>query len=108
MSTLQPPRLRIPRAVRAGEAFEVRTLVEHPMETGLRRDGARIIPRDTLVSLVVTIDGAAVFEAGFRNGSAANPFHVFFLRMERSGEVAVTVTDERGRTARAAQRVTVA
>jgi sulfur-oxidizing protein SoxZ len=108
MSTLPAPRLRLPRAVRAGEAFEVRTLVEHPMETGLRPDGGRLIPRDTLVSLVVTIDGEAAFSAEFRNGSAANPFHVFFLRMRRSGEIAVTVTDEQGRTARTAQRVTVA
>jgi sulfur-oxidizing protein SoxZ len=108
VSALPAPRLRLPRAVRAGEPFEMRTLVEHPMETGLRRDGARPIPRDILASLVVTVDGAPVFEVAFHNGSAANPFHVFFLRLQRSTEVAVTVTDEAGRTARTAQRVTVA
>jgi len=54
MSTLAPPRLRLSRSVRAGEAFEVRTLVQHPMETGLRRDGARLVPRDMLASIVVT------------------------------------------------------
>lgn len=108
MSGPAAPRLRAPRGVRAGEAFEVRTLVEHPMETGLRRDGGRPIPRDMLVSLVVTLDGETVFAAEFRNGSAANPFHVFFLRMQRSGELAVTVTDEQGRSARTAQRITVA
>jgi len=43
----------------------------------------------------------------FRNGSAANPFHVFFLRLDRSAEIAVTITDEAGRTARTAQRVSV-
>lgn len=108
MSALSPPRLRLPRTVRAGEAFEVRTRVEHPMEPGLRREGARLVPRDMLASLVVTVDGTPVFEVAFGNGCAANPFHVFFLRLQRSAEIAVTVTDEAARTARTAQRVTVA
>jgi sulfur-oxidizing protein SoxZ len=30
------PRIRIPRSARAGEVIEIRTLIEHPMETGLR------------------------------------------------------------------------
>lgn len=86
----------------------MRTLVEHPMETGLRREAGRIVPRDMLASLVVTLDGETVFAAEFRNGTAANPFHVFFLRMQRTGDLAVTVTDEQGRSARAVQRITVA
>ena len=55
----------------------------------------------------VTVDGAPAFEVVFRNGSAANPFHVFFLRLDRSAEIAVTITDEAGRTACTAQRVSV-
>ena len=55
----------------------------------------------------VTVDGAPEFEVVFRNGSAANPFHVFFLRLDRSAEIAVTITDEAGRTACTAQRVSV-
>jgi hypothetical protein len=31
-------RLQVPPNVRKGEAFEVRVLVQHPMETGFRRD----------------------------------------------------------------------
>ena len=108
MSGLATPRVRLPRSVRAGESFEVRTLIEHPMETGLRRDGARVVPRDMLASLTVAFEGEEVFAAEFRNGTAANPFHVFHLRLPRSGELVFTWTDERGRTARLAQRITVA
>lgn len=108
MSAPAAPRLRAPRAVRAGEAFEVRTLVEHRMETGLRREDGRPVPRDMLASLIVTLDGETVFAADFRNGTAPNPFHVFFLKMHRSGELAATVTDEQGRSARIVQRITVA
>jgi len=108
VSGLATPRVRLPRAVRAGEAFEVRTLIEHPMETGLRRDGGRVVLRDMLVTLTVTFEGEEVFAGAFLNGTAANPFHVFHLRLPRSGELVFTWTDERGRTARLAQRITVA
>jgi thiosulfate oxidation carrier complex protein SoxZ len=108
MSTLKTPRVRLPRAVRAGEAFEVRLLMEHPMETGLRQDGGRAVPRDMLRGLTVTRDGETIFEAVFRNGTAANPFHVLHLRLDRTAELAFTWTDERGQTARFSQRVTVA
>lgn len=108
MSTLKTPRVRIPRAVRAGEAFEVRLLMEHPMETGLRQDGGRAVPRDMLRGLTVTRDGETIFEAVFRNGTAANPFHVLHLRLDRTAELVFTWADESGQTARFAQRVTVA
>ena len=43
-----------------------------------------------------------------RNGTSANPYHVFFVRMERTSEFEFTWTDERGRSARATARVQVA
>lgn len=109
MSTsLNTPRIRVPRQVRAGEVFEVRTLIEHPMETGLRQEGGRAVPRDLLNRLVVRVNGEVALQAELRNGTAANPFHVFFLRLERSSELEFTWTDERGRSARATARVSVA
>jgi sulfur-oxidizing protein SoxZ len=108
MSGLAAPRVRVPRIARAGEAFEVRTLMQHPMETGLRHEGGRSVPRDMLLSLAVTIGGETVFEADFRNGTAANPFHVFHLRLARTSDIVFTWTDEQGRSVAATHRVTVA
>jgi sulfur-oxidizing protein SoxZ len=108
MSTLKAPRVRLPRAARAGEAFEVRLLMEHPMETGLREVNGRAVPRDMLTGLTVTADGETLFAATFRNGTAANPFHVLHLRLARTAELVFTWTDERGQVARFSQRVTVA
>ena len=49
---MQQPRIRIPRSARPGEVIEVRTLIEHPMETGLRTDAAgQTIPRGMLSRL---------------------------------------------------------
>lgn len=101
---LATPRIRIPRSARAGEVIEVRTLMEHPMQTGL---GAQAPPRDMLARLVVRMNGEVLLAADYRNGSAANPYHVFFVRMERSSVFDFAWTDERGRSTRAEARVTV-
>lgn len=108
MSTLAQPRLRVPRSARAGEAFEVRCLIEHPMETGLRSEAGRTVPRDLLNRLTVRANGEVVLDAELRNGTAANPYHVFFLRLDRTSELEFTWSDERGRSVRASARVQVA
>jgi sulfur-oxidizing protein SoxZ len=105
---LATPRIRVPRTARAGEAVEIRTLIEHPMETGLRHEGGRLAPRDLLNRMVVRVNGEVALQAELRNGTAANPYHVFFLRLDRTSELDFTFTDERGRSTRATARVTVA
>lgn len=104
MSGLATPRVRVPRSVRAGEPFEVRTLIEHPMETGLQ---GRAAARDMLTRMTVRVNGEVALQAELRNGTSANPFHVFFLRLDRTSELEFTWLDERGRTARATARVAV-
>ena len=105
--SLAAPRIRIPRSARAGEVSEIRTLIEHPMETGLRHEGGRTLPRDMLTRLMVRMNGETLLAAEFRNGTSANPYHVFFVRMERTSSFEFTWTDERGRVARAEARVSV-
>lgn len=105
---MNAPRIRAPRSARPGEVVEIRTLLEHPMETGLRQEGGRTVPRDMLSRLLVRVNGEVALQAEFRNGSAANPFHVFFLRVERTSELDFTWTDEAGRSARATHRINLA
>jgi sulfur-oxidizing protein SoxZ len=106
--SLATPRIRVPRSARPGEVVEIRTLIEHPMETGLRTDGSRAPARDMIQRMVVRVNGEVALQAEFRNGTSANPYHVFFLRLQRTSELDFTWTDERGRSARATARVTVA
>jgi sulfur-oxidizing protein SoxZ len=108
MSTLPgTPRLRIPARAKPGEVIELRMLIDHPMETGLRHDGSAAPPRDLIERLEVRRDGALVFAADLGRGTSPNPYHVVFLRLERSAEITVSWTDARGRIARAAARVAV-
>jgi thiosulfate oxidation carrier complex protein SoxZ len=105
--TLSAPRIRVPRTARAGEAVEIRALIEHPMETGLRQDGGRAVPRDLLNRLVVRVNGEVAVQAELRNGTSANPYHVFFLRLDRSSDIEFVWTDERGRSVRTNARINV-
>ena len=105
---MQQPRVRVPRSARPGEVVEVRTLIEHPMETGLRAASAgqaAAPPRNMLSRFVARMNGEQVFAADLRNGTSANPYHVFFVRIERTSDFEFVWTDEAGRTARATARV---
>jgi sulfur-oxidizing protein SoxZ len=104
---LATPRIRIPRSARAGETIEIRTLIEHPMETGLRHDAAgRLVARDMLVKFTVRMNGEVILAADLRNGTSANPYHVFFVRIARSSRFDFEWADERGQVARASHQVT--
>lgn len=104
---LSAPRVRVPRSARPGEVIEIRTLIEHPMETGLRQEAGRTLPRDLINRMVVRVNGEVALQADLRNGTSANPYHVFFLRLDRTSELEFTWTDERGRSARSTARVTI-
>jgi len=81
-------RIQLPPEARRGEAVEVRILIQHPMETGLRRDthGNRIA-RNVLHSLACRYNDVEVFRATLSSGIAANPVLRFFFRAEKSGEL---------------------
>jgi sulfur-oxidizing protein SoxZ len=101
------PRLRVPARARPGEEIEIRMLIDHPMESGIRTGGGATPPRNMLRHLGVTMNGAPLFEAELKNGTSPNPYHVIFVRVERTSDFVFTWTDEAGRSARATARVTV-
>jgi sulfur-oxidizing protein SoxZ len=81
-------RIQLPPQARRGEAVEVRILIQHPMETGFRRDAAgQRVPRNALHSFACRYNGVEVFRATLSTGLAANPVLRFFLRAEKSGEL---------------------
>jgi sulfur-oxidizing protein SoxZ len=102
-------RVQVPAAVRRGEVFEVRVLLQHPMESGFRRDmqGATI-PLHIVDRLSCRIGGREVFRAELGSGIAANPYIAFHVRAEASGPVEVTWSDDRGQSGRAEAMLAVA
>jgi len=102
-------RIQVPPNVRKGEPFEVRILVQHPMETGYRRDlNGQSIPLHIVDKLLCRVGGAEVFSAELGSGIAANPYMAFYEMADASGEVEVEWRDNRGETGRVSAKFSVA
>lgn len=91
------PRVRVPGAVKAGEIIEIRTLVNHVMETGQRRgaDG-QLIKRNIIHTFMAIYDGREVFKANLNSGISANPYLAFHLKVIAPGQLVMTWTDDAG------------
>jgi sulfur-oxidizing protein SoxZ len=86
--SLAQPRVQSPARVARGAVFEVKTLIQHPMETGLRHDAAgRPIPRALIHSFSCRYDGEDVFRADLHEGMAADPYLSFHVRAGESGQL---------------------
>ena len=71
------PRTRVvvPAAAAKGEVFQVKTMISHQMETGLRHDDkGEVIPRKIINKFVCRYGGAVVFSVDLHEAIAANPY----------------------------------
>lgn len=94
-----PTRIVLPATARKGDVIEIKTLIQHVMEPGYRRDNeGRAIPRDIIATLVVTYDGATIFRADLQPGTSANPYIAFSTIATTTGELVFTWTDQAGQS----------
>jgi sulfur-oxidizing protein SoxZ len=67
-------RISVPQTAAKGAVIEIKTLIQHPMETGFRRDlEGNPIPVRIIHRFVCTYNGEQVFRADFHPAIAANP-----------------------------------
>ncbi|MEQ1647404.1 MAG: thiosulfate oxidation carrier complex protein SoxZ [Hyphomicrobiaceae bacterium] len=103
-----PVRIILPSTAKKGDIIEIKTLIQHAMETGYRRDDVgKPIPRDIITTFAVTYGGVEVFKADFNQGVAANPYVAFTTIATESGELVFTWLDERGAATIERRKVTV-
>jgi sulfur-oxidizing protein SoxZ len=89
------PRIRVQATAKKGEVVEVKTLVTHPMENGQRKDAAgKVVPRMIINALAVTYNDKPVMNVKLETAVAANPFMSFFVKVEESGTLKFTWTDD--------------
>lgn len=78
--------IQAPSSARAGDVVQVRTLVQHAMETGYRVDAdGQPLPRDLIRRLEAHFDGELILAAELHAAISANPFFAFYFRLPRSG-----------------------
>ncbi|HEU4647360.1 MAG TPA: thiosulfate oxidation carrier complex protein SoxZ, partial [Burkholderiales bacterium] len=51
------------RATLQGDVADVRVLMAHPMETGQRKEGGKVVPLHFIQSITATLNGKQVFAA---------------------------------------------
>ena len=86
------------RAQAAGEKTTVRVLMNHEMETGLRKDGAgKVIPAWFIQEVSASHNGKPVLTAQWGPAIAKNPFLQFVVKGAKAGDkIAVTWVDNKG------------
>ncbi|TVP73273.1 MAG: thiosulfate oxidation carrier complex protein SoxZ [Rhodobacteraceae bacterium] len=91
------PRIRLPRSAKAGDVVEVKTLISHNMETGLRRDGSgEVIPRQIINRFTCEYAGKTVIDMDLQPAISANPYVEFDVKVEGSGDFVFTWYDDNG------------
>ena len=88
------------RATLAGDATEVKVLMNHEMETGQRKDAqGQTIPAWFIENVVVTWNGRTVLSAQWGPAVAKNPFMSFKFKGGAKGDkISITWVDSRGDT----------
>ena len=87
------------RATMAGDVADVKVLMNHPMETGLRKDAktGQLVPAHYIKDVTATINGAKVLDAGLSGGVSKNPYLGFKVKGPKTGDkVVVSWTDNTG------------
>jgi sulfur-oxidizing protein SoxZ len=98
----------MPAQARAGDVFEVRTLIQHAMETGYRVDsGGRPMARDLVRRMECRFGSELVFAADMHAAIAANPFVAFWVRASTSGSFEFTWRGDKGFEHRESRRLVV-
>jgi sulfur-oxidizing protein SoxZ len=95
--TASLPRINAPSSAARGEIFQVRSLITHPMETGLRKDEQGMsIPRKIINSFTCRYNGDVVFKTDLHEAIAANPYIEFHVRAGDSGTLDYTWEEDGG------------
>ena len=89
-------KLKYKETVTQGELVKVKTLAEHEMESGVRRDEKTgvIYPRLIIYKVTARYNGKTVFKANWFSGVSANPYLAFYFKADKSGLIEIEWEDD--------------
>ena len=91
------PRVKVPKSATAGDTINIKSLVNHPMQSGQHRDeDGNLIPRMIINKFVCEFNGKPVFSCDIEPAIATNPYFQFKARVEESGTFKFIWTDDEG------------
>ncbi|MHB1233781.1 MAG: thiosulfate oxidation carrier complex protein SoxZ [Burkholderiales bacterium] len=87
------------RATMAGDAADIKVLMNHPMETGNRKDAktGKLIPAHFIQTVHADVNGKTVLEAQWSQAVSKNPFLGFKVKGAKAGnKVTISWADNLG------------
>ncbi|HLO61446.1 MAG TPA: thiosulfate oxidation carrier complex protein SoxZ [Azonexus sp.] len=86
------------RAQNQGEITDVRILMQHPMETGLRKDDkGQTFPAHFIQTFTVSLNGKTIIDGQLNTSISKNPLFTFKVRGIKAGDrLAVAWIDNTG------------
>ncbi len=108
MSRMGTARVRMAASAKRGETVEIRTMVQHPMESGFRLNNTgKEIPRHIVEAFHCAYNGREIFRAKLYPAVSTNPFFTFYVVADASGELVFTWQDDQGGVATVTQQLDV-
>ena len=102
------PRIQVPSAAAKGTVFQVKAIISHPMETGLRHDEqGKTIPRAIINTFSCRYNDEVVFSVDLHEAVAANPYLEFYLRATQSGRLEFVWEEDGGAVYTLSHQITV-
>lgn len=102
------PRIKMPATAKPSEVVEVKTLVNHEMESGNRRDrDGNLVPRKIINRFTVKFNGTELMSVDWFPAVSANPYQSFYVRVPETGTFSFEWRDDDGTVYSAEQTVTV-
>jgi sulfur-oxidizing protein SoxZ len=89
------------RATMQGDVADVKVLMNHPMETGLRKDAktGQLVPAHFISTVKATVNGSVVLDGAMSGGVSKNPYLGFKVKGAKAGDkVEVSWADNKGDT----------
>jgi sulfur-oxidizing protein SoxZ len=75
------------RATLQGDLTEVRLLMQHPMETGQRKDeSGQVLPMNFIQTFTVSLNGKPVIDGQLNTSISKNPLFTFKARGIKAGD----------------------
>jgi len=87
------------RASMSGDTADIKCLMNHPMETGMRKDAAsgKLVPAHHITNVTCSVGGKVVMDAQWGGGISKNPYRAIKVKGAKAGDkVTVDWTDNTG------------
>lgn len=87
------------RASMSGDVADIKCLMNHVMETGLRKDAktGAMVPAHHITNVTATVAGKVVMDAQWGGGISKNPYLAFKVKGAKAGDkVTINTVDNQG------------